>query len=217
MQDKILVIACGAIARELVHIRKLNNWDHIDFHCLPPELHNQPAQIPLAVKAKIKSQASHYKKIFVAYADCGTGGALDKVLDEYGIERIPGAHCYEFFTGSKQFQDLTEAEPGSFYLTDFLTRHFERLVIRGLGIDRLPALKSVYFNNSKRLVYLAQSDSEELKMMARQHADTLGLNYQYHACGSTPLARVLQPALQNWDRPHTEQPPLIRINKVNRS
>jgi len=197
MQDKILVIACGAIATELVRIKKLNQWDHIEFQCLPPELHNTPAGIPAAVKAKIDSQFKVYKKIFVAYADCGTGGALDAVLNAYGVERIAGAHCYEFFTGSESFQNLAEAEPGSFYLTDFLTRHFERLVIKGLGIDRLPALKSVYFNNYKRLVYLAQSDSEELQAMARQHADTLGLTYEYHPCGSAPLARALAPALQH--------------------
>ena len=200
MRDKVLVIACGAIAPELVRIRKLNQWDHIEFQCLPPELHNQPGQIPFAVKAKIKSQASLYKKIFVAYADCGTGGALDKVLNEYGIERIPGAHCYEFFTGSETFQTLAESEPGSFYLTDFLTRHFERLVIKGLGIDRLPQLKSLYFKNYKRLVYLAQSDSEDLRAMARQHAATLELTYEYHNCGSRPLSRVLKPALEH---PHS--------------
>ena len=193
----MLVIACGAIARELVRIKKLNQWDHIEFQCLPPELHNMPTQIPLAVKTKIESQAGLYRKIFVAYADCGTGGTLDKVLDQYGIERIPGVHCYEFFTGRDQFKTMAETEPGSFYLTDFLTRHFERLVIKGLGIDRLPQLKTVYFNNYKRLVYLAQSDSEELRTMARQHADTLGLNYEYHHCGSTPLSRVLTPALEH--------------------
>jgi len=196
MLDKVLVIACGAISRELVRIRKLNHWDHIEFQCLPPDLHNQPDRIPLAVKAKIESQASLYKKIFVAYADCGTGGALDRVLSDHGIERIPGSHCYEFFSGAGLFRDLAETEPGSFYLTDFLTRHFERLVIKGLGIDRLPQLKSAYFNNYKRLVYLAQSDSRELQTMARQHAHTLGLRYQYHYCGQKPLNRVLTPALQ---------------------
>jgi len=196
MQDKVLVIACGAIARELVRIRKLNQWEYVDIQCLPPELHNQPDRIPLAVKAKIDNQASLYKKIFVGYADCGTGGALDKVLTNYGIERIPGAHCYEFLTGSDLFQNLTETEPGSFYLTDFLTRHFERLVIRGLGIDRLPQLKPVYFNNYKRLVYLAQSDSEELRIMAREHADYLGLEYTFHDCGITPLSNALKPVLQ---------------------
>jgi hypothetical protein len=197
MQDKILVIACGAIARELVHLKKLNQWNHVDFQCLPPELHNRPERIPAAIKAKIDSLASLYTKVFVAYADCGTGGALDAMLADYKIERIPGAHCYEFFTGSEQFQNLAEAEPGSFYLTDFLTRHFERLVIRGLGIDRLPQLKSVYFGNYKRLVYLAQTDSRELQAMARQHAETLALTYEYHACGSVPLCRALTPALQH--------------------
>lgn len=195
MQDKILIIACGAIARELVYIKKLNQWDHIEFQCLPPELHNRPEQIPLAVETKIESQAGLYKKIFVAYADCGTGGALDKVLEKHGIERIPGAHCYEFFAGSEQFQTLADEETGSFYLTDFLTRHFERLVIKGLGMDRLPQLKPVYFSNYKRLVYLAQSHSEELQVMARQHADYLGLDYKYHECGSTPLSTALKTSL----------------------
>jgi len=195
MQDKILVISCGAIARELVRIKKLNQWDHLEFQCLPPELHNQPAQIPGAVKSKIESQAGLYRKIFVAYAGCGTGGALDEVLDKHGVERIPGAHCYEFFAGSDQFQSIAEAEPGSFYLTDFLTRHFDRLVIRGLGMDRLPQLKTMYFGNYKRIVYLAQAESRELQAMAREHADYLGLDYEYHACGNTPLSQVLQPVL----------------------
>jgi hypothetical protein len=195
MQDKILVIACGAIARELVRIKKLNEWDHLEFQCLPPELHNKPDQLPAAVKAKIESQAGDYKKVFVAYADCGTGGKLDEVLDEYGIERIPGAHCYEFFTGSESFQGIADAEPGSFYLTDFLVRHFERLVVKGLGIDRLPKLIPMYFSNYTRVVYLAQSESDELKALAQKHADYLGLDYKFHPCGDKPLSRALTPAL----------------------
>lgn len=195
MKDKVLVIACGAIARELVCIRKLNHWDHIEFQCLPPDLHNRPDQIPVEVEKTILARAGLYRKTFVGYADCGTGGTLDKVLEKYDIERIPGAHCYEFFAGSEQFQTLANSEPGSFYLTDFLTRHFDRLVIRGLGLDRLPQLKSVYFNNYKQLVYLAQSHSEELQALARQHADYLGLDYKYHECGSIPLSNVLEPIL----------------------
>jgi hypothetical protein len=195
MQDKILVIACGAIARELVRIKKLNQWDHLEFQCLPPDLHNKPDQLPAAVKAKIESQLGTYKKIFVAYADCGTGGMLDKVLDEYDIERIPGAHCYEFFTGSEQFNAIAEAEPASFYLTDFLVRHFERLVVKGLGMDRLPQLIPIYFGNYKRVVYLAQSESEELNTMAKQHAEYLGLEYEYRLCGDSPLSCTLGPAL----------------------
>ncbi len=207
MKDKVLVIACGAIASELVRIRKLNKWDHIDFQCLPPDLHNQPDRIAPEVHARIESQASHYRKVFVGYADCGTGGALDKVLANYEIERIPGTHCYEFFAGSNLFQNLADTEPGSFYLTDFLTRHFERLVIKGLGIDRLPQLKRVYFNNYKRLVYLAQSDSEKLRVMARKHADYLGLDYVCYDCGTTPLSNMLKPYL--------EQVPQLSDSKVN--
>jgi len=195
MPDKILLIACGAIARELVRIRQLNGWEHVDIQCLTPELHNRPERIPAAVRAKIDSHASRYRKVFVAYADCGTGGALDRVLDQYDVERIPGAHCYEFFTGSETFRNLAEAEPGSFYLTDFLTRHFERLVIKGLGLDRLPQLKSAYFGNYRRLVYLAQSDSGALRDLARRHAATLGLDFELHRCGDAPLSALLQPVL----------------------
>ena len=195
MQDKILVIACGAIARELVHLKKLNQWNHIEFQCLPPDLHNTPDKLPSSVKTKVESGLKEFKDIFVAYADCGTGGALDKVLDEYGIERIPGAHCYEFFTGSDQFNAIAEAEPGSFYLTDFLVRHFNRLVVKGLGMDRLPGLIPMYFSNYKRVVYLAQSESEALKTMAREHADFLGLEFEYHYCGETPLSQALKPNL----------------------
>ncbi len=195
MQASILVIACGAIARELVRIKDMNQWNHIEFQCLPAELHNTPDRIPAVVKAKIESEISRYDKVFVAYADCGTGGMLDKVLDEYGIERIPGAHCYEFYAGSYEFQRLAEEEPGSFYLTDFLVRHFDRLVIKGLGLDRRPQLMPVYFRNYKRVVYLAQTESKELQAMAREQADYLGLEYRYRFHGDGPLSLALKPAL----------------------
>ncbi len=197
MKAKVLVIACGAIARELVRISKLNQWDHIRFQCLPPELHNTPDRIPEAVRAMIESKAGDYEKVFVAYADCGTGGQLDKVLEEYGIERIPGAHCYEFYAGSDSFNDLAEDEPGSFYLTDFLVRHFERLVIKGLGIDRLPQLIPVYFGNYKRMVYLAQTDSEKLQAMAREQAEFLQLEYCYRFYGDEPFSQTLKPFVEN--------------------
>ncbi len=193
--DNVLVIACGAIARELLRVQQLNHWYHLDFQCLPPELHNHPDQLPAAVEAKIEAAGGSYQKIFVAFADCGTGGKLDEVLERYRIERIPGAHCYEFIAGSDVFEALAAAEPGSFYLTDFLVRNFERLVVKGLGMDRLPQLKSMYFNNYKRVVYLAQSESEDLRDLARQHAEYLGLDYAFHACGDAPLDRALAPAL----------------------
>ena len=195
MTAQVLVIACGAIARELVRIRDMNHWEHIEFQCLPAELHNTPDRIPEQVREKIESQASRFKKVFVAYADCGTGGMLDKVIEEYGIERIPGAHCYEFYADSGDFHALAEEEPGSFYLTDFLVRHFDRLVIKGLGLDRRPQLMPVYFRNYQRVVYLAQTESKKLQAMARQQADFLGLDYVYRFYGDGPLSLLLKPQL----------------------
>ena len=196
MQSSLLVIACGAIARELVRIRDMNGWDHIEFQCLPAELHNTPEKIPDAVRARIGVEQENFERIFVGYADCGTGGLLDKELQGTGVERIPGAHCYEFFAGSETFHSLADEEPGSFYLTDFLVRHFERLVIRGLGLDRRPQLMPVYFGNYRRVVYLAQTESEELQSMAQDHAEYLGLEYLYHYEGDRPLSLILAPTLE---------------------
>jgi len=194
-----LVIACGAIARELVRIRELNGWEHIEFQCLPAELHNRPERIPAAVLEKIAAEQDRFERIFVAYADCGTGGLLDKALAGSGIERIPGAHCYEFYAGSREFAQLAEEEPGSFYLTDFLVRHFERLVVKGLGLDRQPGLLPVYFGNYRRVVYLAQTEDPGLQAMARRHAERLGLEYHYRPCGDGPLSLSLRPLLAQED------------------
>lgn len=191
----MLVIACGAIARELVRIRELNHWQHVEFRCLPAELHNRPEKIPAAVLAMIGDNRDHYAQLFVGYADCGTGGLLDRALQGSGVERIPGAHCYEFFAGSDTFHALAAEEPGSFYLTDFLVRHFERLVVRGLGLDRQPALLPVYFGNYRRVVYLAQTDDAELQSLAQRHANFLGLEYLYRFCGDRPLSLALKPIL----------------------
>ena len=191
MSDRVLVIACGAISRELLRITRMNDWQHLDFQCLPPELHNRPERIPAAVRVKLESERDKYREIFIAYADCGTGGALDKVLEEYGVERLPGAHCYEFIAGRSVFSDLADEEPGSFYLTDFLVRNFKRLVIRGLGLDRNPQLAADYFGNYRRVVYLAQNGTDELQAMAREQAAFLGLDYLYRHCGDAPLAQSL--------------------------
>ena len=176
-----------------MRIRDLNGWSHIEFQCLPAELHNRPDKIPAAVQAKIETDGDRFEKIFVAYADCGTGGLLDRVLEKYGIERIPGAHCYEFYAGSRAFHQLADEEPGSFYLTDFLVQHFERLVIRGLGLDRQPQLMPLYFGNYKRVVYLAQTESAKLQAMAKSHAEFLGLDYVFQFTGDRPLTLLLKP------------------------
>ncbi|MEE4216467.1 MAG: DUF1638 domain-containing protein [Xanthomonadales bacterium] len=193
----VLVIACGAIARELVRIRDMNGWRHVQFQCLPASLHNSPDKIPGSVLDIVRAEQENYSRLFVAYADCGTGGALDKALEGTGVERIPGAHCYEFFAGSDVFLGLAEEEAGSFYLTDFLVQHFERLVIQGLGLDRNPELAPYYFKNYKRMVYLAQAESDKLQSLARSHAERLGLEYVYLYRGDDPLRAVLTPVLGN--------------------
>lgn len=191
MQPKRLVIACGALAREIAALRKANGWSGFDVTCLPPELHNRPEKIAGAVRGKIREHRDDYESIFVAYGDCGTGGALDKVLAEEGVERIPGAHCYEFFAGAAAFAELAEQEPGTFYLTDFLLRHFDRLVIQALGIDRHPELQQVYFGNYRRLVYLAQAPKPDAQAAAQKVADRLGLELVVRQTGYGDLGTSL--------------------------
>ncbi len=191
VQPAFLVIACGALAREIVALRTLNNWPHMVVQCLPADLHNRPEKIPAAVRAKIQAARGRFTSIFVAYADCGTGGLLDAVLSEEGVERIPGAHCYEFFAGSTQFAELAEAELGTFYLTDFLLQHFERLIIHGLGIDKHPELLPMYFGHYKKLTYLAQVPSEEKMAAGRVAAQRLNLAFETHVTGYGELATSL--------------------------
>jgi Protein of unknown function (DUF1638) len=189
-----LIIACGALAREIVALRTLNSWPHLVVQCLPADLHNRPEKIPEAVRAKIHAARGRFASIFVAYADCGTGGLLDAVLAEEGVERIPGSHCYEFFAGSAAFADMAEAELGTFYLTDFLLQHFERLIIHGLGIDRHPELLPIYFGHYKKLTYLAQVMSDDKVAAARKAAQRLGLAFETHTTGYGELDTSLQHA-----------------------
>jgi hypothetical protein len=190
----ILVIACGALAHEIVALQRLNDWQHLEVTCLPAELHNRPEKIPAAVRDKIRQHKGRHASIFVAYADCGTGGLLDRVLQEEGVQRIPGAHCYEFFAGSAAFAELADAEPGTFYLTDFLAWHFERLVLQGLGIDRHPELMPMYFGNYKRLVYLSQMESPERLADAQAAARRLGLEFEHRVTGYGELEHSLRRA-----------------------
>ena len=157
--------------------------------CLSPDLHNRPGGIPAAVRRRIhQARADGFERIFVAYADCGTGGLLDPILAEEGVERLPGAHCYEVFAGSAAFAEMADAEPGTFWLTDFLARNFERLVIRGLGIDRHPELEATYFAHYTRVVFLSQTDDPDLLAMARRAANRLGLAFEHRPTGTANLA-----------------------------
>jgi hypothetical protein len=187
----ILVIACGALAREIAALRRVNHWTALDVRCLPAELHNRPERIAPAVRAEIRAQRDRYRTIFVAYGECGTAGQLDAVLEAEGVERIQGAHCYQFFAGAHVFEELCEAEPGTFYLTDFLLRHFDRLVIRGLGLDRHPELAQDYFRHYRKLVYLAQTRVPSAVERAKQIAERMGFAFEHRFTGYGELGERL--------------------------
>jgi hypothetical protein len=188
---RVLVIACGALAREIIAIRNANRLDHIDITCLPAKLHNTPDRIPEEVRTTIQANRDIYDEILIAYADCGTGGRLDAVLEETGARRIEGAHCYAFFTGLDAFDQLEEDQLGTFYLTDFLARHFQSMVIEPLGLDWHPQLRDMYFGHYTRILYLAQTDNPELEAAARQAAERLGLSFEMCPTGYGLLQNFL--------------------------
>jgi len=188
-QPRVLVVGCGALARELVALTK--DLPNVDITCLPATFHNRPGGIPAAVRERIRRRRAGYDRVFVAYADCGTGGLLDPVIAEEGVERLAGAHCYEFYATSPEFAKLVDDEPATFFLTDFLARNFDRLVIKGLGLDRHPQLRDQYFGNYQRLVYLAQTDDPALTATARRAARRLGLRYERRKTGYGELATTI--------------------------
>lgn len=186
----MLVLGCGALARELLHVIGRNQIENIRVECLPAILHNTPEKIPGAVRERLE-HGGDYDRVFVAYGDCGTGGLLDRVLEEFGAERLPGAHCYQFYAGGGQWQELHDEEPGTLYLTDYLARHFDRLIWEGLGLDRWPELRDDYFGNYTRLLYLAQTESPELDIKAREAAGRLGLGFERQFVGYGDLEQTL--------------------------
>jgi hypothetical protein len=192
-RPRTLIIACGALAREFLALKAANRWSHLDITCLPAILHNRPQEIPAAVRRKIRAARARYETILCLYGDCGTGGLLDAVLAEEGIERIDGAHCYAFYAGIDRFEKLMEEEIGSFFLTDYLARHFERLIWRGLGLDRHPELLAAYFGNYRRVVYLAQTQDAKLAALAEAAARRLGLSFEIRKTGLDGMSRFLAP------------------------
>lgn len=194
---RTLIIACGALARELVAVVRANRLEHLKVACLPAILHNRPEKIAPAVREKIRANRDSYDRILCLYGDCGTGGELDRVLAEEGVERIAGAHCYEFFMGANDFEALTNADPAVFFLTDYLVRHFDRLIIEGLGLDRFPQLLDVYFGNYKRIVYLAQVENEDLRRRAEDAAARLGLGFEMRVTGLGGLEDFLLPRVDH--------------------
>ncbi|MGZ4796586.1 MAG: DUF1638 domain-containing protein [Acidimicrobiia bacterium] len=192
---RTLVVACGALARELrIVLDQLpGGSDAFDVVFLPAPLHNRPDEIPAAVERAVSERAA--TRILVAYTDCGTGGRLDAVIERIGATRLPGAHCYEVFAGPERFAELHDAAPGTFYLTDFLARHFDALVIGGLGLDAHPELRDQYFAHYTRLVLLSQSDDPELVTAGRRAAARLDLEFVHEPTGLGALRTAVDGAL----------------------
>jgi Protein of unknown function (DUF1638) len=188
----VLLIACGALAREIVDLIERNRWTAFDVACLPAKWHNTPQLITPAVRERIREARDRYRKIFVVYGDCGSGGLLDRMLAEEGVERIDGPHCYSFYSGNDHFERTAEDDVTAFYLTDYLARHFDKLIWEGLGLKDHPELLADYFGNYTKLIYLAQTRDEELAKRAMAAARKLGLQYEYRYTGYGELQTALK-------------------------
>lgn len=194
---RVLLIACGALAHEILALKRINGWDHLDLQCLPANLHLWPDRIPAAVEQAVTQHRAAYEQVFIVYADCGTGGLLQQKCKELGVEMVEGPHCYSFFEGNAAFAEKAETEFTAFYLTDFLVRQFDAFVWRPMGLDRHPELRDMYFGNYTKLVYQAQLDDPALDAKAQDCAARLGLAYERRLTGygdlATSLARVAGP------------------------
>lgn len=188
---RILLLACGALAREILDLKEANGWDHLDLTCLPAILHIHPEKIPDAVREAVEKHRDAYDDIFVVYADCGTGGQLQAVCDELGVAMVKGPHCYSFYEGNQKFEELSESEFTSFYLTDFLVRQFDAFIWKPMGLDRHPELRDMYFGNYTKLVYQAQTDDPALTEKARDCAERLGLEFEHRFTGYGDLQVTL--------------------------
>ena len=189
---KTRIIGCGMIAREILAVIEANNWDHLDLKCLPAMWHHHPEKIANGVEQAIEdARAEGFESIFIAYAECGTMGELDKVCEKHGVERIAGPHCFSFYWGNESFADADEEHMTAFLMTDFLCRHFEAFFIKPLGLDRHPELKEMYFGNYEKLIYLAQTEDQDLEAVARAAAHYLGLSYEHRFTGYGDLIPAL--------------------------
>ena len=188
---RVLLLACGALAREILALKAANGWFHMDLQCLPANLHLYPDRIPDAVEKAVIAARPRYGQIFVVYADCGTGGLLQARCDALGVEMVPGPHCYSFFDGNDAFAARADDEMTSFYLTDFLVRQFDAFVWKPMGLDRHPQLRDMLFGNYERLIYLAQTEDPALDALAEDAAARLGLAFERRFTGYGDLTSVL--------------------------
>lgn len=191
-KGRILLIACGALAREILDLKAANGWTHLDLTCLPANLHLYPEKITDAVRAAVAKHRDQYDDIFVVYADCGTGGLLQAACDEMGVQMVAGPHCYSFYEGNARFAETAETEITTFYLTDFLVRQFDAFIIKPMGLDRHPELRDMYFGNYDKLVYQAQTDDPALTEKAKTCAATLGLTFERRFTGYGDLKVALE-------------------------
>jgi hypothetical protein len=190
--QKVRVIACGMIAREVMAVNRQLGLGHIDLKCLPADFHHHPEKIaPAADRAIREARAEGFDHVFIGYADCGTGGALDKVCAAHGVERIAGPHCFSFYQGNAAFAAAGDQMMTTFFITDFLARHFETFLIKPLGLDRYPQLTETYFGNYERALYLAQTDDPLLEEKARAGAARIGLRYERVVTGYGDLVAAL--------------------------
>lgn len=187
-RGRILLVACGALAHEVLALQRLNRWDHMDLQCLPAKLHLYPEKITEEVKRVVAERRGEYERVFILYADCGTGGLLLEKCKELGVEMLSGPHCYSFFEGNDLFLARAETEFTAFYLTDFLVRQFDAFVWKPMGLDRHPELRDMYFGNYTKLVYQAQTEDPALDAKARDCARRLGLAYERRFTGYGDLA-----------------------------
>lgn len=188
-EGRVLLLACGALAREIIDIQAANGLSHLDLQCLPAIYHNHPERIVPAIKDAVATHRADYDDIFVVYADCGTGGLLAEACDELGVNMVQGPHCYSFFEGNAAFADRDEMT--AFYLTDFLVRQFDAFVWKPLGLDRHPELLDMYFGNYDRLVYQSQIEDPKLVELAKEHAARMQLNFEHRPTGYGDLEKAL--------------------------
>lgn len=190
-KGRILLIACGALAREILDLKAANGWTHLDLTCLPAKYHLYPDKITSAVRDAVVKHRDAYDDIFVVYADCGTGGQLQAACAELGVQMVAGPHCYSFFEGNTAFAAKADQEFTSFYLTDFLVRQFDAFIMKPMGLDRHPELRDMYFGNYEKLIYQAQTDDPALTEKARACAATLGLPFERRFTGYGDLKSTL--------------------------
>ncbi len=198
LAPSLRIIACGMIAREVMAVNEQLGFDHIDLKCLPASYHHHPEHIaPEMDKAIIKAQEEGFEHIFVGYADCGTGGELDKVCEKHGVERIAGPHCFSFYMGNKNYEEADGEYLTTFFITDFLARHFDTFMKRPLGLDKHPELLEMYFGNYTKALYLAQTEDSKLEKNARAAAEFLGLEYEYKFTGYGELLDAIDATMAN--------------------